>query len=377
MENFVLVRYGEITLKSEPVRREFERILVNNMKKKLENYRKIRQERGRIFIETNRSGEVASSVAELPGVVSTSPVLRTDADIGQITKLAKKVAEKSIELGQSFAVRARRVGEHDFSSKDLEEEVGRLILENLKNTSVDLDSPDQEVHIEVRNEDAYIFSEIFPGVGGLPVGSQGKAVSLFQGDINSLLSSFLLLKRGSPVSLLFPVTDEVHSKDQVIEMAEQLLKYHPNLKLHFLSLRELIGEISENIPRDLRWVIFRRSLLRISEEVAREEEAKAIAISEDLDETAQNTLKTARLIEEGIELPVLRPLFGFSSDEVLDMGGEMNIEVPNGKLSQTPWTPEKSKKVDSEKIKRMEESIPVNSFIESALESMETLELGE
>lgn len=377
MKNVVLVRYGEITLKSERVRREFERILVGNIKRRLDNYRRVRLERGRIFIETNKPVEAASRVADLPGVVSTSPTLKTHASMEQISELAGRIAEGSIEPGQSFAVRARRVGEHDFSSKDVEEEVGRLILEEIEDIQVDLDSPDRKVHVEVRNEDAYVFDKIFPGFGGLPVGSQGRAISLFFGDMYSLMSCFFLLKRGSPVSLLTPTAVGTIEKDRAIEIAKRLLKFHPNIKLHFLPVQELIDGISEEAPGDLRWLTFRRSLLRASEAVAREEGAKAIAIGEDLDEVAANTLKVARIVEEGIDLPILRPLFGFTREEIIDEGWKVGMEVPEEGPPSISWSPPDPKRVDLEEVRRIEESTPVKSFIESALESIETLELEE
>ncbi|KXA89605.1 hypothetical protein AKJ57_05090, partial [candidate division MSBL1 archaeon SCGC-AAA259A05] len=182
MNRTVLVRYGEITLKSEPVRGEFKKILIDNIKSILEGIPlEIETERGRIFVKTPRPEEVSSRLSRVPGIVSSSPTRRTDASMDEICRLATEIFEENFPAEGSFAVRARRVGSHEFSSKDVEEKIGEEILKENPGMSVDLDSPDHEIHVEIRGDDAYIFTKIVEGIGGLPVGSQGRVITLFSG----------------------------------------------------------------------------------------------------------------------------------------------------------------------------------------------------
>ncbi len=319
MKETVLVRYGEISLKSEPVREKFEEILVNNIHSKLENTpHEIIQERGRIFVDTQSSRKVAEKLSNTPGIVSTSPAKKTKSEIDKIKALAKDIAEKNFSYTGNFAIDARRTGGHRFSSKDVEEKVGSAILEVKPELEVELDCPEQKIYIEVREENSYLFIEKIPGIGGLPVGCQGKTVNPYIGDIiNSTISSFLLLKRGSPVyPLLFELNEDLKKS------IEFLKEIHPNIKIATIDGQEIDSKISKISPDDYEEIVRQKIFLEISEKIANKIDGEALISDKVPGRTGLNKI---RLIEGEITLPVLHPLTGFNEGS----GKEIENRVKN------------------------------------------------
>ncbi|MEA1905198.1 MAG: THUMP domain-containing protein, partial [Candidatus Hadarchaeota archaeon] len=188
MRKTVIVRYGELALKSRWVRRHFEQRLCENIELILDGIdHKLERAHGRIFIDTKAPDEVAKRLVSVPGVVSVSSATKTEAIPRAIRSVAVEEAKKVLSSGSNFAVLTRRVGRHSFSSQDVNREVGAAILEAVPGTSVNLSTPDHKTFVEVRGNDSYIFFEVVGGIGGLPAGSQGKVVTLFSGGVNSFL----------------------------------------------------------------------------------------------------------------------------------------------------------------------------------------------
>ncbi len=372
MEKTVLVRYGEIALKSETVRKKFEKILINNIKSSLKDIQiKVQQERGRIFLETEKPKEVAKRIAKLPGIVSTSPTWQTKANMKKIRTLANEIITDRFPRTGSFAIRARRVGEHKFTSKKLEEKIGSDTIESKPNLTVNLDSPDNELHIEVREDKAYIFEEIIPGPGGLPVGSQGKVIVPFINEVNSsIISAYLLLKRGSPTLPLFFETKAKPMK-KYREINEKLKKVHPSLEFCALKIQHIVDWVSKNVSEDFRDIIQQKTLIKLGEKVAERLDAEAITINENLEDISKLSLHNLKIIQNRISIPILTPLTG------IDKIRKDKIEKRIG-----PLTNKKNKinhglnsfnidKIDAEKVSRIEKSVRQKSLIERALKTLE------
>jgi len=199
----ILVRYAELGLKSRAVRKRFEQILVSNMLSALalaEVEAVVTTEQGRVFVETERIETAIEALIRVFGVASVSPVEKTQSDMTSMQRTAAELSLPLLKAGQSFAVRARRVGHHQYSSMDVGREVGSAIYlaNEEKKVRVDLTRPDLEFFVEVREGSAYLFSVYVPGPGGLPLGSQGRALALLEKERDAL-AAWLIMKRGCRV----------------------------------------------------------------------------------------------------------------------------------------------------------------------------------
>ncbi len=204
----ILVRYAEVGLKSTGVRRYFESILIDNMLTALASQGMealVTSEQGRIYVTTDRIAEALPVIRRVFGVASVSPALVGDSAMVEMQRLAAEYSREVLREGQSFAVKARREGNHPYRSMDVGREVGSAIFlaNEERGVKVDLTRPDVTFYVEVRDKKAYLFSEYLSGPGGLPMGSQGKVVAVVE-DERDALAAWMLMKRGCRVIVHAP-----------------------------------------------------------------------------------------------------------------------------------------------------------------------------
>jgi len=227
--DLILVRYAELGLKSQAVRKRFERILVDNMMSNLADAgleALITTEQGRVFVEPQDIDQAIKVLKRVMGIASVSPVLKCKADMETMKRVAAEYSKSLYHKGQSFGVRARRAGEHSFTSNEVGKEVGSAIwIANLeKNPRVDLKHPDLEIFVEVRDKNAYIFSEYVPGPGGLPMGSQGRVLTLLEKEKDAL-AAWLIMKRGCRV---IAISDDENEAVRILRRWDADLKVVSN-----------------------------------------------------------------------------------------------------------------------------------------------------
>ncbi len=322
----ILVAYGEISLKSRYVRGRLERLLARQIERVLsrggfEGCRVLRRY-GRLYVE-GADARAAEVIADVFGVVSAMPALRTAADYDSVVRLAVEVAAERIGEDQSFAVRPKTVGSHPYLSRDLAVRVGSAILEALagRGVRVDLDDPDVTLYIEVRDRDAFVYTRIVEGVGGLPYGSQGRLVSLFSGGIDSPVAAWLMMKRGAEVLPLF-MDQRPHVGDSYVERVERafqaLSRYVPSegFGLYAAPFGEVMSRILEAPAPRLRCVLCKRSMYRVAATFAAERRAQGIVTGESLGQVASQTLANLVVLDEAAGVPVLRPLIGLDKVEI-------------------------------------------------------------
>jgi len=223
--DLILVRYAEMGLKSATVRKRFEKVLVDNIMAALAAERiegLVESERGRIYVRTDRIEEAIRPVSRVFGVASVSRVIETTSNMDDIRSLAVSYSRERLKKGDSFAMRVRRTGTHPFTSADVARDVGAAVVSaNVDlEVTVDLDSPDLELFVEVRNNRAFVFSEYVPGPGGLPMGSQGKILAIVDKE-RDVVAAWLMMKRGCKVVI-------VSSADRLIDI---LAKWDPSLRV--------------------------------------------------------------------------------------------------------------------------------------------------
>jgi thiamine biosynthesis protein ThiI len=366
----VLVRYGELSLKSTPVRSFMENILIRNIKWRLNRkkipYKSITRERGRIFLDSDFPRKVCETLSNVFGIVSISPVLETSTDIEEIVHLSEKVAERIIGPNETFAVRARRVGSHKFTSIDVERIVGEAILTKTSNlnTKVNLKQPDKYIFIEVREKKAYVYHEIFKGPGGLPYGSEGKIVSLFSGGIDSPVATWLMMKRGCRVIPIYfdnsPYTDQ-STLNRAISVIKILREYatHDRFYMYVVSHGKTLKKIINQAPGNLTCILCKRTLYRVATAIAEREGAKGIVTGESLGQVASQTLDNLMTLNESTNLPVYRPLIGLNKLEIEEIAKKIGTyEASSINVTSCGATPKKpATKSKLEKVRSAEEAI--------------------
>jgi thiamine biosynthesis protein ThiI len=324
----ILVAYSEIALKGNYVRRRLERLLADQISFKLNQNGysgfKILRRFGRIYIE-NIPDEASKHVAKVFGVASVMPAEKTDSKLESVINLAIEVAKRKLKKGESFALRTRVIGRarEQYSSRDLAVKGGSSILEQLKeiNIHVNLNNPDLTIHLEVRDRDAFAYTEIQPGVIGLPYGSQGKMVSLFSGGIDSPVATWMMMKRGASVYPLF-MDQRPHVGESYLKRAESALEflkeYAPTkeFKMHIAPISEVMNKILESPDPRFRCILCKRSMYRIAEAFAEFKKAKALITGESLGQVASQTLDNLYVLNSAVKIPIFRPNIGLDKVEI-------------------------------------------------------------
>jgi thiamine biosynthesis protein ThiI len=364
-------------------------LLIKNIRAKLKleglSLEGIERKYGRIYLKTAVPREVARAVSKVFGISSTSPAISCKADLEAISGIALKLAEERGGRGVKFAVRCRRVGEHPFTSIDVARHVGSKILEAMKcmEWRVDLDEPDFAVNIEIRDEEAFLFTEVVKGVGGLPLGSQGRVLCLLSSGIDSPVAAWLMMKRGCPITLLhFDLQKFSGEKtvEKVVDLAKALSKWSPAYKVELLiaPFGDVLKEIVEKCPRRLTCVLCKRMMIRMAERIAIERGLMGIVTGDSIGEQASQTLSNMAAISEAAKrIPVYRPLLSFDKPETERIAREIGTyEIstrPDEGCKAAPPRPSTSVRV--EEVTKAEEALDVAYLVESALKKAVELKI--
>ncbi len=274
-EKLILLRFGELWLKSESVKKRFLTILQRNIRALLDSEKikhSFRASRTRFFIETEEQENAIPVLQRVFGISSLSPVTKTD--INGLESQVLLLAE-TFKKTDTFAVRAKREGTHSFTSQELERNLGALVVEKF-GLKVNLTKPDNTIHVEVRNNDAYVYTEVIRGAGGLPLGAEGKVLGILTKDKKSLAAVWLIMRRGARAILIL-------SETGAEKYVEVLRKFDPHIK------------VAEDT-----------NLLDIAEEY----NAKAVVVPEQLEDVGKYA--DAEKIRP---LAVFRPLVGMSDED--------------------------------------------------------------
>lgn len=255
--NLILIRYNEIWLKSQKVKIRMLKILMNNIKNMLNregiSFHKyqLSKDSARIFFFFNNE-DISNAIEVLKntfGIHSLSPALRTSSDLKNITKRTIELCEEVLQKGDTFALRVKRSGKHEFSSRDVAVEVGKAILDEYSNLNlkVNLSNPKKKIFIEVRNEFAYIFTQIIKSKwGGLPIETNKKILVMDVGRVNDIIAGFLLMRRGCEIyPVLFNLTENNNIFDKRLLNWKEIVRFTPHFKFKIrkINLVEIIEHI--------------------------------------------------------------------------------------------------------------------------------------
>lgn len=324
-----LIKYAEIGVKGKN-RYLFEDALVNQIKyalKKCEGTFSVHKTQGRIYVDALTEFDFEETVEHLQrvfGISGICPVVYVE-DEG-FEKLCEDVIgylnEIYPEHNQTFKVQARRARKnYPKESMVINMDLGEAILNAFPGMRVDVHNPDILLNIEVR-EKIYIYSEIIPGPGGMPVGTGGKAMLLLSGGIDSPVAGYMIAKRGVKIDAVYfnapPYTSE-RAKQKVIDLARIVSRYTGPIYLHVINFTDIQLYIYEKCPHEELTIIMRRYMMRIAEHIAKETECLGLITGESIGQVASQTMHSLVATNEVCELPVYRPLIGFDKQEIVEI----------------------------------------------------------
>lgn len=350
LDELIIVRYGEIGIKSPKVRGKFERKLIENIKTVIDGDVKLKQ--GRIFIYPQDLSKAVLYLQKIPGIVSYSPASVTKTDHDSIKELIELYINELVDKGvfsseDSFAIRCRRVGEHDFTSQEMAAYCGSVVY-GITESKVDLSNPDFELFVEVRGDKTYIFRQKIQGLGGLPIGTQGKVISLISSGIDSPVATFLMMKRGCSVTLLnfntYPYSSE--SNEKILKIHRKLKEYSAGakLKLYQVDYGEYLHKCVDEAPDRMTCVLCKSGMYKIAEKIAEGEKGLAIVDGSSLGQVASQTLPNILATRYSTSMPIISPLIGMDKVEIENLAkkiGTYDISIiPENGCSAVPRHPE-------------------------------------
>ncbi|MBQ8087356.1 MAG: tRNA 4-thiouridine(8) synthase ThiI [Clostridia bacterium] len=325
MREVLLVRYGEVFLKGAN-RPHFLKVLTDNVKKAVKPIGgHVWMSDSRIYVSDFEDlNECIRRVTKVFGIYSVSPAVEMEKDLDAI---ANQCVEMMRGFSGSFKVFARRSDKHfPLNSLELGAELGGRVLDSNPNLTVDVHHPQHRLSVEIR-DNAYLCVEEIKAVGGMPMGTGGKAALLLSGGIDSPVAGYSLMKRGVRCCAIHfqspPYTGEL-AKDKVLQLAGKLAEYSGGIRVYMVPFTHCQLEIHEKCPDGLGTLITRRFMMRIAEQIAKQFGAQALITGESLGQVASQTMEALTCTDAVVSMPVFRPLIGMDKTEIMAIAEQID-----------------------------------------------------
>lgn len=326
MEQALVVRYAEIHLKGLN-RPYFERKLTDRIGEALSPLpARVLREQGRIFVDGIPSADIddaADRLSRVFGVHSISPAMCLEKDWGAIVSAAvTQLREAAGGRPATFKVFARRADKRfPYTSEQICKELGHELLQQVEGVTVDVHRPEIRVTVEIRQNNAYVFTREIMGPGGMPVGCNGKAMLLISGGIDSPVAGYMIAKRGVSLAAVhfysFPYTSE-RARDKVVELTRLVSRFAGEIELYLVPFTEIQRKIYDDCPSSETTVLMRRLMMEIAEHFAVESGAQVLVTGEAIGQVASQTLESLTVTNDAVDMLVLRPLIGFDKEEIVE-----------------------------------------------------------
>lgn len=323
-----LIKYAEIGLKGKN-RNYFEDCLCKQIRNNLRGLGEyiVTKEQGRIFVECPEDYDYEDTVAALGkvfGIASFSPVVIIDTiEWEQVCQAVGDYVDKFFPSKDfTFKVECKRGNKEYFmTSPEVCVEMGAYLLDRFPELKVDVHHPNHYITVEIRNR-AYVYCQAIPGPGGMPVGSNGKAMLLLSGGIDSPVAGYMVSKRGVYMDAVYfhapPYTSE-RAKQKVVDLARIISAYTGPIHLHIVNFTEIQMYIYETCPHEELTIIMRRYMMRIAEQIAKDNNCLALVTGESIGQVASQTMQSLAATNAVCTLPVFRPLIGFDKQEIVEV----------------------------------------------------------
>lgn len=324
-----MIKYAEIGVKGKN-KYLFEEALAQQVKyalKRCEGEFKVTRTEGRIYVHALSEFDYDETVDNLKtvfGVSAICPVVAvSDEGFDELAKTVVDYVDKVYpDKNMTFKVQARRARKnYPLNSMELNMELGAAVLDAYPEMRVDVHSPQMRLYVEIR-ERIYIYSIEIPGPGGMPVGSNGKAMLLLSGGIDSPVAGYMIAKRGVKIDAVYfhapPYTSD-RAKQKVIDLAKLVSRYSGPIYLHIINFTDIQLYIYEKCPHEELTIIMRRYMMKIAEQIAKENECLGLITGESIGQVASQTVQSLAVTNEVCTLPVFRPLIGFDKMEIVEV----------------------------------------------------------
>ena len=329
-----LIKYGEIAIKGKN-RHVFEEALERQIKRNLrdcEGEFAVERQTGRIFIRCLSDydyDELVGALTRVFGIIWICPCVLTEIKSFDETagEIVRYIGEAFPDRHVSFKVKARRPNKkYPIHTMDLNAMIGEKILDAYPEMTVDVHHPDFELNVEIR-EQINFYARMIPGPGGMPVGTNGKAMLLLSGGIDSPVAGWMIAKRGVTLDATYfhapPYTSE-RAKQKVIDLARQVARYAGPIRLHIVNFTDIQLYIYEQCPHDELTIIMRRYMMRIAEHFARENACMGLITGESIGQVASQTMQSLLCTNAVCQLPVYRPLIGFDKQDIVSIAEKID-----------------------------------------------------
>lgn len=386
MEKIILIKYGELSTKKANIN-FFLKTLKDNVSKALKDLDVlINYDKGRMFVSLNRDNfeEVVEKLQKVFGIHEIVVGYKSsNTDILDIkNNLLDLVKEKEFK---TFKIDTKRSDKnYPLNSMEISRTLGAHLLKNINDLKVDVHNPELLVNVELRKDACIIYFDKYDGIGGYPVGTLGKGLLMLSGGIDSPVAGYLAIKRGVKLEGIYfespPHTSEA-AKNKVIALAEKLANYNNDFKLHVINFTDIQESIYKNIPHEYLITIMRRMMYRISAIITKNMHGHILVNGESIGQVASQTLTSMEVINEVVNIPVIRPVACFDKNEIIRVAKEIDtyetsilpfedcctIFVPEHPVIN----PEKSKCVEYEKL------IPWEDLIYKAIKEHRVIKISE
>ena len=386
MDKIILLKYGEIILKGLN-RPRFEKILVDNISQYIDKTKvKVWRAQATIYVEPLCDDvdmqKLAEKLSKVFGIVAVALAHVVPKDMDAICKKAAEIA--SVTKGNTFKVEAKRADKKfPFKSPEICMQAGGYTLSKNTGLKVDVHNPDFVINVEIRDFAAYLYAEKIQGVGGMPIGTNGKATLLLSGGIDSPVAGYMIAKRGVELNAVhfysYPYTSE-RAKEKVLDLAQILANYCGEIKVHVVPFTDIQLAINEKCPEEQLTVIMRRIMMQIADKIASDTGSYALITGESIGQVASQTIQAIAVTNAVVGMPVFRPLIGMDKDEIIQISrkiGTFETSILPYEDCCTVFTPKHpTTKPNIERIMQSESKLELEDMIKTAIENTEVVTLS-
>ena len=384
MYNILIAKYGEIGVKGKN-RYIFENKLIKNIKNMLKPLgdSNVYKEYGRIYVDLEDYDyeEVIEEVKKVFGIVGVCPAVRAEKDYNKLKELALMMLEEKIEEGaKSFKVESKRGDKNlKLTSQEMSLDIGGYLVSQVKDRiKVDVRNPEVKIKCEYRENHVMVYSDTVPGYGGLPLGTNGRALSLLSGGIDSPVASWMVAKRGMEIEAIhfhsYPFTSE-KSQEKVRDLAQILAKYCGRIRLHKVNILEIQKAIGLHCKEEEMTIISRRFMMQIAQRVAEKRFCDALITGESIGQVASQTIQGLTCTNAAVSIPVFRPLIAMDKTEIVEIAqkiGTFETSILPEEDCCTVFSPKKpATKPKLDRIEKSQNALEVEKLIQDAIDNIE------